>query len=277
MTRTLPLPTRTEAPHVTDLDARLRLDAAVRELTEPTIEKLDRDDPLVDSRAAQQTRDVRRQAAIDDEYEQRLVARHAALLSRKHHPQARHVLAALIAHRQQRNDLDQQRAAHEAEVPSLLDQVREAVESSSGGGTSSAGPNRSPIGLGAAELLHTIERYTAAPRDIYLPAHVQAWAAARGGVPGVDDVTPAAQHAEQWVEQARAILTPPKRWTHPGACPACGKTTAYVADETGQQVRRPALELNRADASARCLRCGATWKGEGQLRSLARVLEDEAR
>ncbi|WP_456107117.1 DUF7340 domain-containing protein [Pseudonocardia thermophila] len=69
-------------------------------------------------------------------------------------------------------------------------------------------------------------------------------------------------------------MTPPRRWAHPGACPACGKSVAYVTDESGQQVRRPALELDRAHAAARCLRCGAVWRGEGQLRSLAAVLEE---
>lgn len=271
MTRTLPLPTRTEAPHVTELDARLRLDTAVAALTQPTVEKLDRDDPRSDSRAAQLALADRRQAALDEEYEQRLVTKHADLLNRKHAAQARHVLAALIAHRLARIDRQLQQRTVRAEIPSLLDQVRDAVQSSSGGGGSgSVGPNRSPIGLGAAELLHAIARATAAPRGSYLPAWVQAWATTP------DDVDAAADSAEQWIEQAQAILTPPKRWTHPGACPACGKTTAYVADESGQQVRRPALELNRADATARCLRCGASWKGEGQLRSLARVLEDES-
>src|SRR3982751_3955744 len=77
MTRTLPLPTRTEAPHVTDLDARLRLDAAVRELTEPTVEKLDRVDRVLDSLAAAQTRE-------DREIDRGLTATHARLLRAGH-------------------------------------------------------------------------------------------------------------------------------------------------------------------------------------------------
>ena len=270
MTRTLPLPTRTEAPHVTDLDARLRLDAAVRELTEPTVEKLDRVDRVLDSLAAAQTRE-------DREIDRGLTATHARLLRAGHAAQAATVMSRLLAHRRHVADRTARQDTTTAEVPALLDLILDAVQSTGGSnGAGGAGVHAAPIGLGAAELVHTIERYTVAPRGIYLPSHVQAWAAARGAVPDVDDVTPAAQHAEEWVAQARAILTPPKRWTHPGACPACGKTTAYVADESGQQVRRPALELNRADASARCLRCSARWQGEGQLRSLARVLEDQA-
>ena len=312
MTRTLPLPTRTEAPHVTDLDARLRLDTAVRLLTQPTVEKLDRIDRALDSIAAAQTRE-------DRDIERGLAATHARLLAAGHAAQAATVLSRLTAHRRVVAARTARQDTREAEVPPLLDLILDAVHSTGGSnGAGGAGAHAAPIGLSAAELVHTIQRtttttssrtpspaahcgnlpdarpcgeFTGEAADQWclrcawaqwahpppgLITQVRRWAAARGATAGVDDITPAAQHAEQWVAQARAILTPPKRWTHPGACPACGKTTAYVADESGQQVRRPALELNRADASARCLRCDARWQGEGQLRSLARVLEDQA-
>ncbi|MDN5858589.1 MAG: hypothetical protein L0H84_08185, partial [Pseudonocardia sp.] len=276
MTRTLPLPTRTEAPPLTDLDARLRLDVAVRELTEPTVENLDRIDRALDSIAAAQARE-------DRDIDKGLAATHTRLLSAGHHAQAATVISRLITHRRIVAARTARQDTTIAEVPALLEQILDAVQSTGGTNRATgAGAHAAPIGLAAAELVHTIERANHAPTStaLDLTTHVRTWATNLhdGQVSGADlaeQISTAADLAEQWVQQARAILTPPKRWTHPGACPACGRNTAHVHDDSGQHVRRPALELDRANATARCLRCGARWTGEGQLRSLARVLEDQ--
>jgi hypothetical protein len=256
---------------ITTHDARLRLDTAVAALTQPGTADIDRDHHT-DTRRTTETREQRQAADAAAEYEQRLVARYTDLRTRHHHAQARKVLAALIAHRQRRDEVDAQRAATRAEVPSLLDQLvaEVAASSNAGGDGGSASPYRSVLALPALEVLSAIERATAAPRDAYIATHVRTWA----HDPRVD-VDGAADLAEQWVQEIRALLDPPPRWTVPGACPACGKSHATVKDDTGQYVRRDTLEINRATFNARCVSCGTKWIGEAQCRSLGRVLRDQ--
>lgn len=232
------------------LDAALRLSVAVDQLTKPDTATLTRVDPLLDDQAGAL-------AHADRLTSRRLRAEHEA-----HLEAARNTLARLVAHEQR---VAAQRATTAA-LPCLLEQLRDAVTSTGGGGGASAGVHRSPIGLAAVELLRTIQVEVRSHGEL-LVDDLRAW------TPG--DVAAAADHAEAWVEAARTLLNPPRRWTHPGACPDCGARTATVTDDSGQLVRRPAIEFDRATARARCLRCPARWTTEGQLRQLARVLEQQ--
>lgn len=247
--------------------AQLRLDVAIAQLIQPSTEHIDRSaaavDPGVrdvDTEHAQHSRDLRRQ--------------HARHLAAHRHAQARAVLARLIAHEHRARA----RRTTQADLPSLLEQLHDAVQSTQGGGGASVGPHRSPIGLAAAELIAAIQRTVRARGTDDLAAALRAWVAQtphwRTTCP--DHLLAMAPVAEAWVTSARTLLNPSRRWTHPGACPNCGQATAHVPSDTGEIVRRPALELDRGTATARCLGCGTTW-GPERLSLLAAVLEEQAR
>lgn len=248
---------------MTDLDATTRLTAAVAALTEPTTHNLRRADPAADPHAA-------RLNADDRAHDRELAARHAHYLRAGHHAQAARTLQALIDHRTRVIQRRQRAADTTAAEPSLLDQLRTEIGASNNTGAGgSAGPYRSIIAIPAAELLAAIQRHVGARPDDPLPSKVRHWADAAA------DAEQAAATAEQWAAKIRSLLNPPKRWHHPGACPDCGHRIAHVADDSGQEVRRPAIEFDRTRGRARCLRCPARWETEAQLRQLARVLIEQ--
>lgn len=259
-----------------DVDAaHLALDAAVAQLVQPSTEKVDRADGQLDTHVAQQRAD---ESAVEHELERR----HAHYLRNRHAAQARRTLAQLIDHRRRVAAARTSHAvtASSGHIPSLLDQLRDAVQSSSStGGAASAGAHRSPIGLAPAELLAHIEREVGHRYTCPLAADVRAWAAAvvRYAAEAPDQLARAAHLAEQWVATGRAILNPQRRLVAKGACPQCGRTTVHQPDDTGEVVRRPALELHFGDgrAGARCLACNEHWPA-GMLQHLARVLEEQA-
>lgn len=247
---------------MTDLDAHLRLTVAIDQLVQPGRQQLHRADPIADTLAAAQHADERQ---ADHE----LTARHAHYLKAGYAAQATRTMTQLLDHRRR---VTARREAVEltstaAELPSLLKQLRDAVATSTNtgdGGNSKTASHRQAIGLAAAELLHGIER-TIGRGDP--TERARAWAAGDH-----TDADAAATLAESWVEQGRGILDPPRRWSHPGACPACGCSVAHAQDDTGEVVRRPALELDRAKGTVRCLRCSTRWTTEAQLRALERAI-----
>lgn len=251
-------------PCVGPATARLQLDVAVAQLVQPSTEKIARADGLLDDQVAAQRADQR---AVDAE----LSSRHARYLRAGHHAQARRTLEQLSDHRRRVTAGRGSEAVTTAVVPCLLVQLRSEIGASSNTGAGgSAGPYRSPIALPATQLYAEIQRQTRAPVGaLDLRPHVSRWA--------IDphDLTDAAARAETWVEQIRTLLNPPKRWSHPGACPDCGHTTAHVLDPSGDTVRKPAIEFDRQHGRARCLRCPARWTTEAQLHNLARVLDQQ--
>lgn len=246
--------------------ARWALDVAVAELTQPRRHTITRADPIVDDQAAQLLADDRR---VDTE----LTANaRRALDSGRSLASARRALGQLADHRR-RVAARRARIADVVAVaysPPLLDQLRAETASSTGrGGGGNAGPNRSIIAIAVTELLAHIRRtvghgHRAPPAA--LTAHVRAWAH------DPPDVDHAAALAARWVDQITTLLNPPRRWHHPGACPACDHTTAYTLDDTGHLVRHPALQFDTSTGTARCLHCPAHWDTPAALRSLARVL-----
>lgn len=258
--------TEPEQPEPPDLDAaRLRLDVAVQQLVQPSTEKLDRD-PAPDLDDTDQARDLELQRD------------HARALRNRDHAGARRALERLTDHRRRVHDEHHRRARtiQQTELPSLLDQLEAAVESSSSlGGPSGAGATRSPIGLAAAELLadirHAVRWGTLAhpdgkPLPPTLRDQLRAWVARAGHwqTEAPHYLAIAAQRAEQWVEKARAILTPPRTFGIAGACPRCGRRTAHVRDDAGDYVRRDAVQVDYATETARCLAhdCDGVWPPE---------------
>lgn len=248
--------------------AGVRLQAAIDQLTQPTVVDLDRD-PLPGTDAWQQQRD-----------DQDLLADHWASLR-----QAATVedLPAVTA------DLDVIRGVHRRQaarqtptvtVPALLDQLQDAVHGSNNTdhGAPSAGSARSPLALAALDLLTEINnvagiRTSPHPHRTEISSDIlRAWC--QQVCNDETQVVQAAVAAADWPDRIRTLLDPPKRWTAPGACPDCGKTTAYV-EQDGETVRRPTLEFDPAAGTARCLRCPARWEGEAQLRQLNKALTED--
>ncbi|MBA0126301.1 hypothetical protein H0B56_12185 [Haloechinothrix sp. YIM 98757] len=163
--------------------------------------------------------------------------------------------------------------------PSLLAQLREAVETGSengkAGGRSST---RSPADLAALALLQQAERDAAA-------MHVQALAqdtvtpeerirAVAGIVGRWTDPRAVATMLEQLRALKRAIrglLDPQRHITVAAACPECG-TRMVWRHQDGENVQTPALSMEH-DRGCVCLHCGETWSTPQHLESLRRTIE----
>jgi hypothetical protein len=165
------------------------------------------------------------------------------------------------------------------QLPSLLDQLLDAVHPSQGGGGAGAGPHRAPADLSAAELVAQIRRAVGARPEQDLAMRLRSWASLANHWRGTDPVrlTWAADSAEYWVSAAQGVLDPPRPLDLVAACPECESRIVYVNDDSGELVRRPALQVDRITGTARCLArgCSATW-GPERLAFLAAVLEQQA-
>lgn len=184
----------------------------------------------------------------------RLQARHAAYRARRDAAGMRRTLQTLIACEEAHRARDEARTAREAVVPSLLDQLRAAVESTAGGGSAARGPHRSPIGLAAAELLGHIARTVG--RRTTLTEDVHAWA--------LTHPDEAADQVQRWVTEALDIVEPPRTLEACGACPRCGERHVWRCDGD-EWVRRAAIRITEhrdpARTYAECLNpaCDGRW------------------
>jgi hypothetical protein len=242
--------------------------ALAAELCNPRRHQLDRD-PVELASALGELDDDDRAA------DRRLRARHADALRRPRQPgQARRALSALREHRTVVAARRASLSARDVEVPSLLDQVVDAIESSSGSGhRSSSGPSRSPIGLAAAALVGDIEREVGhhGPRA-QLGHAVWTWVA--GAPVSAGQGGPAAGEVlARWVARAHQVINPPRPVELAAACPQCGTRTVRAPDDSGQVVLRPALQIDRVSGMVTCAAswCRASW-GPELWEFLARVL-----
>jgi hypothetical protein len=243
--------------------AGVQLQVVVDQLTQPTVVHLDRDlTPGTD--AWQQQRDD--QALVDDAW-QRLAA---AVQDRDRSAFGQACATLDLTHRR-----IAARETPTVTLPPLIHQLQDAVAGSGNTdhGTPSTGATRSPVALGAVDLLAEIGQTIGAPTGTpVLRDRLRVWA--WRVLNDETQVVRAAELAADWPDRARNLLDPPKKWTTPGACPQCGKDTAYTQQD-GEQHRRPAIEFDRANARARCLCCPARWEGEQQLRQLNKALTEE--
>lgn len=154
-------------------------------------------------------------------------------------------------------------------VPSLLDQVRDAVESSRGtGARAGAGHHRAPIGLSAVDVLADIESRCGRGPAHLLTRRVWAWVRVHDGDPAAVVVL------DGWTAHARAVVDPPRPiGLRTARCPHCRARSVRVLDG-GEWVRRPALMVDRDAQRAVCGRCGTEW-GADRLALLAAVLEQQ--
>lgn len=251
---------------INDTAARLQLNAAVDQLTQPVVEQLHRADAIIDSAAAELARDDRAE-------EKDLTQRHARYLKAGHTAQAVRTLERLIDLRKRIAARVEKQRSTSAVIPALLDQLQAEVASSSSGlgeGAAAVGPHRSVLAIAAVQILQAVEHHTGARRGPHLGEGVRAWAEHA-------EPAPAAALAEQWVTDIRELINPTKRYQRPGACPDCGHRFAHVHDSSGELVRTTAIEFDPGTKPgterAHCRRCPAHWVGDTQLRQLGKALE----
>lgn len=230
-----------------------RLATAIAALCDPTTVRVDR--LAITEQDRQAVRATNTEAAQAHREQLARYRGHLALYTAREDDAGVRRVQALIDRREtlHRAAIEQRRTA-EAVVPSLLDRLHDAVQSTQGGGGASAGVHRAPIGLAAAELLAEIRREIG-QRDGDLDAHLRAWKP-----DGSDDLDDAACMVAAWVQDGRAIIEPPRMSEARAACPNCGTRYVYV-DEDGERVRKAAISINLTDGYAQCLNraCGTRW------------------
>lgn len=275
--------------------AHARLTAAVGELLQPTRVDVARERGTVDVAVDQ----------ADDEIEHRermakLRKRHADYAKRRDTAGMRRALAVMIEWERAHRAAFDARAAMAAELPSLLDQLVDAVNSRQGHGGGAGGVHRWVYGVDAAMLLAEIDRTVRpdpakqapyrplipapaqglpAPPPRELPRLIRSWAGLAGHWRATrpQRLIDNADLAEAWLARAREVLAPPRRIPIPdAACPRCGATTVHVPSDTGEYVRRWALEVDVETGWARCLNpsCPGRWSHE-QLPFLGRLIREQ--
>lgn len=239
--------------------AHLRLSVAIDQLLQPGHEQLDRDPH--ETRTA--IRDIGRQHLDHIRY---LTKRLTDARDRDDQTSAERAQCAI---RQAGHSYRGRRTAlhtTSAVLPSLLEQLIDAVHSTNGAGNGSRGVHRSPLNSTAVELLAAI-RTQVADRDGPLDAALRKWIPA--------DPDHAVEHAERWVHEARALLYP-ARWTEAKrACPVCGNRHVWITDD-GQRIRKAAIQVNLTERYAACIEpsCDGWWPRE-RFELLAAALEEE--
>lgn len=154
--------------------------------------------------------------------------------------------------------------------PCLLDQLAEALESSSSRGGASRSRQSAPVALDVVILLAQIDRalYKGLSGTKTVPgarpALMRSWAARSGhwraNSPAY--LLYAAGLAAEWLTRAKAILAahPPTREPYGAACPHCSKVVVYVPlPEGDQRVQRSALYLDTEKVAVICRACGDIW------------------
>lgn len=158
-------------------------------------------------------------------------------------------------------------------LPSLLDQLEEAAESSGGLGSGKGSLQKAPASLEVLGLLAAIDQRLRVglrrshyrgrldhPRAELLrvwASHAAEWRAIEP-----DYLYQSIGEVRRWVVRARNILTPDPQTleTQAQPCPVCGQRTAMVwSDDLGERVQRPSLYLDKETLNVYCRRCAATW------------------
>lgn len=163
------------------------------------------------------------------------------------------------------------------ELPALLVQVRDAVESSTSTGQLGSSTHPAPIGLAAAALLYQIQRVVGRGDDPTLIDPVRHWAAGAGAwrTTAPDRLLEAARQAQEWVSDCRSLLNPERRFrpVRDTACPVCERTHAFLVVE-GERRREPALLIDAQTGVTVCRACREEWPFE-RGRWLAGLLDEQ--
>lgn len=154
--------------------------------------------------------------------------------------------------------------------PGLLVQLEEAIGSTvssvSGGGSDPR--TRSPIDLGAADLLREIR--TLLEREVPAACRVfSTLSLVDVVVSRTTDEDRVHRMFETWIDRIREHLDPTPRRPLPGiACPSC-LATALPRLLDGDHVMVPPITIWPRSLTAECQSCEATWTGREALLKLA--------
>lgn len=169
-----------------------------------------------------------------------------------------------------------------AEVPALVEQLEQAIESSSGAASKFSPRSKPPLYLDAVVMRQDIDEHLRLFKDRTTRAgRMRAWSAAAGDLKATDPdgLIYCAEKAAHWVSGIRGLLDPKPRFRMRGqACPECG--TVRVLDnhdtDNDEQTWRPALEIDTDRGVCRCVAhgCRAEWAPEFWPH-LAAVLEQQ--
>lgn len=177
----------------------------------------------------------------------------------------------------------------------LLLKLNAAVVSNLGAshGVGAAGNERTPINVGAVDLLTRITRALheqqlmlteddSRPRAEVSLLRVQLALSNRffAGALSVGTLDRYTRRLETWVRMIRDLLDPPHRFTLNAPCPVCDAHVVDVEDEHGHVTRTRALlcvERHEAEASTvTCQACGQGWHGVAAARRLSLALDAAA-
>lgn len=160
-------------------------------------------------------------------------------------------------------------------TPSRYLQLRDSItgeQINSGGGRGSK--SRPPCWLDALDKLNEIDTTL----EIWQPTYIGVpptvgrlrWLLRKRWRPmDVKQIEQMTEVIDGWAAQIDALLNPPRKWTLPSPCPACGATIVQRRDSAGETVRQPALQVG-VDG-CHCVKCRTVW-GPHLFTHLARVL-----
>lgn len=175
------------------------------------------------------------------------------------------------------------------ELAPLLDQLEDAVESSSSRGGKAASVYKSPAHLDVVALLTDIDRKLAVGLrgvgysgrlDLPRAEKIKIWASHAGEWRAVrrDYLHESIFDVRRWVTRGENILMPDPQVieTRAQPCPHCKGRTAMVWNEDlGESVQRPSLYLDMTTLIVHCRCCGGQWSQQMHA-FLALLLEDRS-
>lgn len=190
-----------------------------------------------------------------------------------------------------------------ADVPSLIEQLEDAVSragNGNGGGKLGARP---PVSIGVMTLLTDIADQSAA--DVRkrhgkhlgnIPDNLRRVASDRASLPTESpEVIEWIERITDWTDKARSVLGLEPRYPRGLrgiACPLCGAATVPGVDDIGQKVRFPTLQFEWSKAEDRnedgsipirsveaveCRTCGSKWEAGPQFYMLQALIDDMKR
>lgn len=151
------------------------------------------------------------------------------------------------------------------QLPSLLDQLVEAMESGAGDKTGRMQASKPPLDTACMSLLCTITdtvrdglRQRDIKRTFCLADDLRALVSAVNRQGDLDCIDQWARHLRSWAAQIRATISndPDRTWRmHGAACRVCGSTSVPVYGDDGDKTRQPALIVHSEDGVIDLIRC----------------------
>lgn len=162
-------------------------------------------------------------------------------------------------------------------LDSLYTQLRDSTGGQNVSEKGDSRQGRAPVWFDAVDLLKSID-VTVAVWHPEMPStalvdrrlrpdtvcRLEALDAATYRPQDTDKVTRWSNTAWSWVGHIKGLLDPQSVKHISAPCPACGRSTVYKRDSSGQVVRQPALQLVTAQGCT-CLACKSYWSPDRYL------------